>query len=591
MHLSSFLEMKQKLNTAHSAEHLVTLRRKSLRSKEAERTFCERRLDLLKRLGSLVASFQSTLQNLCVTMPTPATPDETIVVGKQGEFISNGPADLGLKVSDSAPAGTYEIDIHQLAQAGIVRSRRALADPDDAFTSRGGVLVFQMGAERTQIEIAKNTSLREVVEAICASSANVTAGAVCDGTLYRLEIGGNLTGAAQGVAACFRENRKSFNLFGLLEKNITQPGRSETKALDFIDSGIGGISRRGETFETVRQAQDASFLMNNTPFSHFTNQVDHALPGATLTLQTPGAGTLKIREITRDVPGKPATGMDEFQVQIRHCIARFNEIRNFIDRHAFDNGKTGEPGLLFSLCSVRNLHKAFCHFLNSELAELQGGSSRLAQIGITVQQDGTLSLDMDKLDEALEYDLQNVLDLISIQGSASNPNVTFLSAGDRMEGGVFELEIQNGSLKIHKVGESESSTAVKTTSSTFEGAARTSAEGLQIRVDPVELVEEGEKGSVVVSSGFAGRLNRLLTAVTDEGDPVQPFQADIDTVHERMGELTRFIDRLSRQLQQFEQRSRSQFANLDKSLSRLESQRLMMENFRFTLTGLFDFHR
>ncbi|WP_042251227.1 flagellar filament capping protein FliD, partial [Nitrospina gracilis] len=364
-----------------------------------------------------------------------------------------------------------------------------------------------------------------------------------------------------------------------------------SRALDFIDRGIGEAQDRGEMFETVRQAQDAFFLLNDTPFTHYTNKVDHALPGTTLTLQTTGTGTLMVREITRDVPGKPEAGIDEFRSQIRHCIARYNEIRKFLDRHAFYNEKTEEAGPLFSLCSVRNLQRALYHFIDSALVELEGGSSRLSQVGITVQKDGTLSLDMDQLDGALEYDLQNVIDLVSIQGSASNPNVTFLSAGDRMEGGVFELEMENGSLKIHKVGEPGSSAAVNGTGSTFEGASGTSAEGLNIRIDPVESAQDGEKGSVVVTAGLAGRLNRLLTAVAEEGGPASPFTADINTTSKRIGELTRSINQLSRQLQQFEQRSRSQFTNLDKSLSRLESQRLIVENFRFTLTGLFDFRR
>ncbi|WP_042251221.1 flagellar cap protein FliD N-terminal domain-containing protein, partial [Nitrospina gracilis] len=201
MSITSIFGIQSGFNTSEVIEKLLALQQRPLEAKVSERELQIERLDLFKQLRRNANSFKSLVR-------TMDGRDQMTV--KVGSFLGDtDTAQVGVITSVTSPAGSFAIDVTQLARVGIVRSDDRYASatsvysPDDA-----GTLEITVGNTQTDISITDTDTLQDVVDKINASSADVTARVVDSGsgqTPFSIVITGNQSGIANAVSAVFDE--------------------------------------------------------------------------------------------------------------------------------------------------------------------------------------------------------------------------------------------------------------------------------------------------------------------------------------------------------------------------------------------------
>lgn len=537
MPITSIFGLQSGFNTSEVVEKLIALQQKPLEAKVSERELQIEKLDLFKELRTLANSFKSLVRTMNV---------RDRMLTKVGDFLADTSgvetARVGISTSVFSPTGSFAIDINQLAQVGIVRSDDAFSSATDIYSpDDAGTMQITVGGVQTNISITNTDTVQDVVDKINASSADVTAQVIDDGsaTPIRILIKGNTTGSTQTVSALFNE-----------------PGPDQT-------------------FTSIQTAQDALFVLDNISYTRSSNTVNDVITGTTLTLEALGPGTINIKVDT-----------DNIRTKIEDFVDQYNEVKAFFKDKAFFDTDSLESGPLFGHFSVRNLEETLSRLVSSKVVGLSTSFSFLSEIGITTNDDGTLNLNSAKLDSALVSDPTGVANLFITSGSATRSTVDFLGATQNTQEGTFELRVNGGVPELRKVGEASFTPAVQGPGNTFVGASGTSAEGLAFSIDASELSTDEDKGTITVSVGIAEKLNRLLTFQTDvtrDG----PLMGDINTITGKIEDLNDTIIKLDDRLKLFEEQTRKQFIQLEVILGKLDAQSRAIQSSLSNLSGLF----
>lgn len=277
---------------------------------------------------------------------------------------------------ETANAGRYEITVSQLARAGSAASNSVALDQE--LTTADTMLTLNFGAGTTQtsydVNIAAGSTLADVRDQINANKeAGVTASIVNDGTGYRLALSSKESGEDASIV------------------------------------GFSGLASLTMDAATVRAGQDAELNVNGITITSKTNKVEGAIQGVTLDLvaASPDPVTLTIE---RDEASLRET-IDEF-------VKNYNEMKSTVGRMTAYNGEGETSGELVGDRTVRTIEDRLRRDITDNLGT--GDISRLSQLGIAIDERGRLTVDEDKLDDAV----------------ANNPEgLSTFFAGDTEEGG------------------------------------------------------------------------------------------------------------------------------------------------------------
>lgn len=280
------------------------------------------------------------------------------------------PADttmLGTTADSTAVAGSYTVAINNRASAQTIMSASqpsSTADIGNAATT----LDITVGAAATvQVSIAANSTLEQIRDAINSANAGVSATIVNNGAGYNLVYSAKDTGAANTISATSAD--------GSLSAIAGSAGMTETSA-----------------------AKNASLTVNGVPVSSATNTVTGAIQGVTLNL-TKDAGTTTVT-VARDMTAITAT--------VNKFISAYNQLNNDIK---FTHAKGNK---LQSDSTVVSIQNQLNRILSSATGfSATGGFDYLAQVGITRQTDGNLSLDAATFESKLNSNLNGVVQLFT----------------------------------------------------------------------------------------------------------------------------------------------------------------------------------
>lgn len=280
------------------------------------------------------------------------------------------PADttvLGATADSTAVAGSYTVAINNRASAQTIMSANqasSTADIGNAATT----LDITVGAGATvSVSIAANSTLEQVRDAINSANAGVSATIVNNGAGYNLVYSAKDTGAANTISATSAD--------GFLSAIAGSAGMTETSA-----------------------AKNASLTVNGVPVSSATNTVTGAIQGVTLNL-TKDAGATTVT-VGRDVTAITAT--------VNKFISAYNQLNNDI---RFTHAKGNK---LQSDSTVVSIQNQLNRILSSATGfSATGGYDYLAQVGITRQTDGNLSLDAATFESKLNSNLNGVVQLFT----------------------------------------------------------------------------------------------------------------------------------------------------------------------------------
>lgn len=278
---------------------------------------------------------------------------------------------LSVKADDTAPTGTYSVQITALAEAASLASG-GFADPADVAGAGSLRLDFGDGRSETLDFTDANTSFAAIRDAINDADIGVNALIVNDGSSYRLM----LTSAETG-----QDNAVSASVSG------------------FTDAGITG------GFTVATAAKNAQLSVNGLAVTSATNTVADVIPGVTLTLKdktegTPAAVTVSFNK------GAVTSAVDKF-------VKAYNELSDQLGRLTKYDAKTGQAAILVGDSTARGLQSRLSGALVGRVASSSQSFDNLVQLGITTGADGKLKFDSTALGTALDEDFAGVVDLLN----------------------------------------------------------------------------------------------------------------------------------------------------------------------------------
>ena len=353
---------------------LMAIERQPLTKIALKETSYQAKLSAFGTLKSALTEFQTAARALS----TPA----------QMSPLKAGVADATIMTASGASgavAGTYDVEVKQLAQAQKLITSASYGATTDAVGK--GKLTISLGsyaadgtftatAGKTPVDITidnSNNSLAGVRDAINAANPGVTASIINDGKGNYLSLTSKTTGETSAM-----------------QVSVVSDDPAATPALS-------ALAYNGPASTGMRQtaaAQNALIVVDSVPISKPTNTITDAIQGVTLNLsKTTAAGVTTKLTLDRDT--------SSVKTSIEAFVKSYNSLsKSMADSTAFDVA-TGKAAVLNGDSTVRAIQTQLRTILGGVVAGAARGSSTLPDVGITTQRDGSLAIDSTKLNAAL----------------------------------------------------------------------------------------------------------------------------------------------------------------------------------------------
>jgi flagellar hook-associated protein 2 len=307
---------------------------------------------------------------------------------------------VSASAASGTAAGSHLVMVNSLASTASWSSD-TVASASTALAA-GSFTITGANGTTTTISTGTGTStLSDVANTINGDDLGVTASVVTDATGSRLAIVSDTSGSASNFSVAAP----------------TGGSLSFTQAVD---------------------GANASLTVDGIQISSASNTVTGALPGVTLNLLNADPGTNVSLTIAPDT-NQVSTAINQF-------VSDYNALVNAVNAQYTDTG-SGE-GVLASDPVVRNLQTDLENALDYTSTSTSGSTSTvssLASFGISVGNDGTLTVDSSTLNDALQNNfsgLQNFFQGSALNGFANAMDqqlTSFTSPAD----GAFTVDLQS----------------------------------------------------------------------------------------------------------------------------------------------------
>jgi flagellar hook-associated protein 2 len=330
-----------------------------------------------------IQSSMSTLQTALQALTNPGTWNAVTASSSDSSAVT-------VSAGDGAVAGSVSVSVSKLATAQTLTSA-TYGNTTDAVG--GGSLTIQFGqwsADQSSftagangpvtINIAAGSSLTSIRDQINAANAGVTASIVTDSTGSRLVMRGANTGQSQGFQ---------------ITANDSDGNNSDASGLSALafdpSSGVNSMTQKVA-------AGNAQAVVNGLDISSESNTLKTVVDGLTITLnKESSSATLSVTQNT-----------DGVKAAINTFVSAYNAMTQLFatDTKYDPDNKTAGP--LQGDSSATGL-QYLMRTIGGSSTNLGGAFSRLADIGLDPQKDGTLTVDSTKLTNALANsgDLKN----------------------------------------------------------------------------------------------------------------------------------------------------------------------------------------
>lgn len=280
-------------------------------------------------------------------------------------------ASFSAQAGSSAVAGTYDVEVQSLAVGQQSDTGTAYTSPSDVVAANAGTLTVTINGTATDIAIGANATLSNIRDAIndagAGISASIVTGQVNGATVSKLFI----SASTAGTAGAYTLSNADGNLSGFLG-NVT----------------------------TTRAASDATVVVNGVSVTSSSNAVTNAIDGVTLNLTQATPGTTSTLTV--------ATDGSTIQANIEKFVSAYNAAMNLMRKDTSYDASTSTASILMGDSLTRNIMSSIRSTVAQAVPGLNGSLQTLADVGISTGKDGTLTIDSNKLQEALGDPAKNV---------------------------------------------------------------------------------------------------------------------------------------------------------------------------------------
>jgi len=283
---------------------------------------------------------------------------------------------------ETADFSQYGIEVVQLAQANKLITQAGFADTD---VVGSGTLTLTQGADSFSIDVGATDTLTDIRDAINAADDNTGIGAA----VINVDDGLGLGGTVQKLV--FTANDTG------LDKAITVSG---------TDDDVNGLNLTrlfSASLDEPAAALNGQIKVDNQLISSQNDTFSEVIDGVTINAVTVGAG--EALSVAQD--------KDAVELKVNAFIANYNGLAETISKlGAYDDtSKTG--GILLGDSTLRSVQDTIRREISASVSGLTGAFSTLAELGVTTDEDGKLSLDDDKFAKALASNFDDVGELFA----------------------------------------------------------------------------------------------------------------------------------------------------------------------------------
>jgi flagellar hook-associated protein 2 len=289
--------------------------------------------------------------------------------------------------------GNHIVQVNNLATASSWVSAEFASG--SATVPAGSLTITTSGGTTQTINTDGTQSLSDIATQINSDDLGVTANVITDANGSRLSIESTTTGSASG----------------------------------FTISGSSGFGAN-----TVTAGVNASLTVDGVSISSASNTVTGALPGVSLNLQSASTGQVTLN--VQPDASAASTAITQFVTDYNTVIGDLNT--------QFTNGPSGQ-GPLAEDANIINLQSAVEQSLSFLKPASTGATTDLSSLGISINKDGTLSLNSSTLQNTLQNNFSGVQQFFqgsALNGFAANMDqqlTNFLAPGN----GAFTVELSS----------------------------------------------------------------------------------------------------------------------------------------------------
>jgi len=126
---------------------------------------------------------------------------------------------------------------------------------------------------------------------------------------------------------------------------------------------------------------------------------------------------------------------------VQNFAKGYNDLNKTVQDLSAYNPTSKQGAVLQGDSTVRLLQSQMRQILNTPITNTGGAYTNLAQIGITIQKDGTMAVDTSKLNAAIDKNPNDVASLFATVGNPSDPLLSFSTAGSSTKAGTYPVHI------------------------------------------------------------------------------------------------------------------------------------------------------
>lgn len=300
---------------------------------------------------------------------------------------------LSVKAEETAATGSYEIKVNSLAQAqslvsgnftdastivgsGTLTIRFGTTDYDGATDTYNG-FTADAGRGSVDISIRAGSTLADIRDQINSADKGVTASILTDENGARLMLSPTETGAASSL-------------------EITSSGGA-LAAFDFNSANPAMVQEQA--------ARDASLTINGATLTSGSNTVENAIDGVTLTLK-------ELTETGKSVKVNVSRDTAVITNALKAFVDAYNGLHKVVSNVASYDAETKQAGILLGDATLRSVTALLRNRVIDPIDGLSDEFDSLAELGVSTQADGSLTLDSDRLKEAIDSDYDGLLEAL-----------------------------------------------------------------------------------------------------------------------------------------------------------------------------------
>ncbi len=398
---------------------LMTIERQPLTSLAKSQSSYQAQLSAYGSLKSSLATFQNSVQ----AMESVATLDAVKTSSSDTTILTS-------TAGNGASLGSHDVEITNLAAQQKLNSA---AFTDSASTVGTGQLTFQFGTydsggnsftlnnnKATQtiaIGDAQN-SLTGIRDAINNAKIGVSATIINDGTGSRLVFTSTDSGAANSIK------------IAVADSDGVHTDNTGLSKLAFDPTAVAGS---GKNLTQATAARDAVLKIDGISVTSSSNAIANAIEGVSLNLVKANPGSTVNVQVTRDSTA--------IQASVGSFVRAFNDLHTTIGNMTAYDPATRNRGFLQGDTVAVGMLNGMRNTLNNPIAALGGNLTRLSQIGISFQKDGTLALDSTKLQTAIDNNFDGIAGLFSSVGKSGDTRANYAAATSDTKPGIYGMNV------------------------------------------------------------------------------------------------------------------------------------------------------